>query len=88
MAKASHLIFLGFAFHKLNMKLIEPTANTTEGFNVVRCYATAFEVSQYNIEAIKETIEQLFATRYEVSVKISSKKCAETLSDFWISLSY
>ena len=37
---------------------------------------------------IKEIIQQLYMTRHDVGVKISSKKCGETLSDFWISLSY
>jgi hypothetical protein len=88
MAKASHLVFLGFAFHKLNMKLIEPAANTTDGFNVVRCYATAFEVSEDNREAIREKITHLYASRRDVGVKISDKKCGKFLSDFWLSLSF
>lgn len=87
MAKASHLVFLGFAFHKLNMNLIEPSS-TNERFNVVRCYATAFEVSEENKEAIKEKITHLYMSRPEVGVKISNKKCGDFLSDFWLSLSF
>lgn len=87
MASASHLIFLGFAFHKLNMQLIAPS-RTEEEFNVVRCYATAYEVSDSNKEQITEQITMLYSSRADVSVKMSNKTCSGFFGDFWRSLAF
>jgi hypothetical protein len=87
MAGASHLVFLGFAFHKLNMQLIAPSKAEKE-FNVVRCFATAYEVSDSNKEQISEQITMLYNGRTDVSVKFSSKTCSGFFADFWRSLAY
>jgi hypothetical protein len=87
MASASHLIFLGFAFHKLNMQLIAPS-RTEEEFNVVRCFATAFEISDSNKEQITEQITMLYSSRADVSVKMSNKTCSGFFGDFWRSLAF
>lgn len=87
MANASHLIFLGFAFHKLNMQLIAPS-RTEEEFNVVRCYATAYGVSDSNKEQITEQITMLYSSRADVGVKLSSKTCGDFFGDFWRSLAF
>ncbi len=86
-AKASHLIFLGFAFHKLNMQLIAPSKAEVE-FNVVRCYATAFEVSESNKEQIAGQINALYGSRADVGVKMSNKTCDGFFDDFWRSLAF
>lgn len=87
MAKASHVIFLGFAFHKLNMQLIHPS-QTTEISNVVRCYTTTYETSEHNKEAIKEQVTSLYASRHEVSVKMINKTCSGFFNEFWRSLAF
>ena len=85
MAKVSHLIFLGFAFHKLNMKLLIPTANLT-GFNVVRCFATAYLLSDSNKEAISEKIKGLYSS--EVGIKMADLQCNTFFNEYKNSLEF
>ena len=85
MAKVSHLIFLGFAFHKLNMKLLTPTPNL-KGFNVVRCFATAYHLSESNKEAITEKIRGLYSS--EVGIKMANLQCYEFFNEYKNSLEF
>ena len=85
MAKVSHLIFLGFAFHKLNMKLLTPTPNL-KGFNVVRCFATAYHLSESNKEAISEKIRSLYSP--EVGIKMADLQCYAFFNEYKNSLEF
>ena len=86
MAKASHIAFIGFAFHKLNMSLIAPTAGI-KGPNIVRCFASAYEVSHSNIDEISQKLS-LFYSAPEVGVKIKNLRCNEFVNEFWNSLTF
>ena len=86
MAKASHIAFIGFAFHKLNMNLIAPTAGI-KGPNIVRCFASAYEVSHSNIDEISQKLS-LFYSAPEVGVKIKNLRCNEFFNEFWNSLTF
>lgn len=83
MAKVSHLIFLGFAFHKLNMKLLNPTENV-KGLNVIRCFATAYQLSESNKETISEKITSLYGAK--VIIKMANLQCSEFFSEYRNSL--
>lgn len=85
MAKVSHLIFLGFAFHKLNMKLLTPTSNL-KGFNVIRCFATAYHLSESNKEAISEKIKSLYSS--DVGIKMADLTCNAFFSEYKNSLEF
>lgn len=85
MAKASHLIFLGFAFHKLNMQLIAPAADV-KGPNVIRCFATTYQISDSNKEAISEQISNLYSA--EVGIRMSNEQCRGFFNEFWRSLAF
>ena len=85
MAKVSHLVFLGFAFHKLNMKLLVPTSNV-KGFNVIRCFATTYQLSQSNKEAISEKISSLYSA--EVGIKMADLQCNLFFNEYKNSLEF
>jgi hypothetical protein len=87
MAKASHLVFLGFAFHKLNMELITPTPQI-KNQNIIRCFASAYLISDSNREAITETISRLYSRPPEVNVKMKNIQCSELFNEFWNSLTF
>ncbi len=59
---ANKLVFLGFAFHELNMNLIAPEKHRfrTKEEGRVKCYATAKGFSDHDIENIKERIKKMF----------------------------
>ena len=86
MAKASHIAFMGFAFRKLNMNLIAPTAGI-KGPNVVRCFASAHEVSDSNIDEISQKLSLLYSAP-EVGVKIKNLRCNAFFNEFWNSLTF
>ena len=86
MAKASHIAFIGFAFHKLNMSLIAPTAGI-KGPNIVRCFASAYEVSHSNIDEISQKLSLLYSAP-EVGVKIKNLRCNAFFNEFWNSLTF
>ena len=85
MAKVSHLIFLGFAFHKLNMKLLAPAANV-KGFNIIRCFATTYQLSESNKEAISEKISSLYSA--EVGIKMADLQCNTFFNEYKNSLEF
>ena len=86
MARATHLCFIGFAFHKLNMNLITP-ASEIKNAPIVRCFATAYGVSDSNKEEISQKISSLYSN-HEVSVKIKSLKCNKFFNEFWNNLTF
>ena len=86
MARATHLSFIGFAFHKLNMNLITP-ASKIKNAPIVKCFATAYGVSDSNKEEISQKISSLYSN-HEVGVKIKSLKCNEFFNEFWNNLTF
>jgi hypothetical protein len=82
---SSTLVFLGFAFHKLNMNLLMPQdLNPKTG--QFKCFASAFEISSSDCDAIREQVNSLFST--EVHVTFSDVKCNEFFKEFWRSLAF
>ncbi len=55
-ATSDNLLFLGFAFHKLNMQLICPEAISMDEISHKRAYATAFGLSKSDCTAIAAEI--------------------------------
>lgn len=55
-ATSGNLLFLGFAFHKLNMQLICPEATSMDEISHKRAYATAFGLSKSDCTAIAAEI--------------------------------
>ena len=65
MATAERVVFLGFAFHELNMELIDPGPNKNEywsGINV-KCYATTLDRSDNDKSIIETRIVNLYRAK-------------------------
>lgn len=81
------LIFLGFAFHRLNMDLIGgETAERYENPNKIECYATAYETSKSDQLSIQNSINHLYSN--PVSTNIENTTCSQLFKDYSRSLGY
>ncbi|MDL1968036.1 MAG: hypothetical protein LWW97_05675 [Deltaproteobacteria bacterium] len=66
---ANRIVFLGFAFHKLNMQLIKPSDLSSTNAAEIKCYATTFGISKSDKEVINEQINDLY--EYEIKTNMS-----------------
>lgn len=82
--RASKLIFIGFAFHKLNMVLISP--DNCEGAESIKCYATTFGISNSDTVEINKQISNLYSNH--VDLHMGKLSCNEFFSEFWRGLSF
>jgi hypothetical protein len=82
---ASKAIFMGFAFHKLNMTLITPNdiQPRPSGF---KCFASAYGISESDKEAIKIQINELYAHNVETSIE--QLPCFKLFNEYWRSLAF
>ena len=87
MVETNRLVFLGFAFHKLNMQLISTRPNY-EGAELVsiKCYATTLNISKSDKEVIEEQIKKLLLI--DVRVEMVDLKCNQFFLEFWRSLAF
>lgn len=86
MFKANKVVFLGFAFHKLNMQLITPVTSDDKVKSHVKCFATTYKISNNDKEIIEEQIKELY--RSEIRVSLANLRCCEFFTEFWRSLSF
>ena len=88
MEKAKRVVFLGFAFHELNMQLIDPgpSKNSSPYRNDVRCYATTLDRSESDKKIIEGRIIDLY--RAKIPVTMINNSCSQFFKDFWLSLSF
>ncbi len=86
MSDADKLVFIGFAFHKLNMDLISLEVRKNKTDKSPDCYATTFGIS----ESDKEVVSQQMSKLYGVSInsRMVNLKCREFFEEFWRSLSF
>lgn len=82
-AEANKLVYVGFAFHKLNMELISPTSRTGKK---PQCYATTYAISESDKVVISQQIRAQAGTVSEP--KLANLKCGDFFNDFWRSLSF
>jgi hypothetical protein len=85
MGVAQRLVFLGFAFHKLNMQLITPElllSPTKE----TQCFATTSGISDSDKEVIDEQIKELY--RGNIKVNMTNMYCGNIFAEYWRSLSF
>lgn len=83
--KAKKLVFLGFAFHKLNMELLTPEPNVPPE-NQPRCYASTFGISDGDKKVIKGQVSRLY--QGNIDLETANMKCKDFFSEFWRSLSF
>ena len=83
------LVFLGFAFHPFNMKLLG--GNSTERYlNAydIECYVTAYGASMNDMELIKKSISYLYESEKKVTITVAVTKCGDFFKDYSRSLGY
>jgi len=85
MSSAERLVFMGFAFHKLNMQLIKPERD--KDHHPQRCYATTFGISQNDKEIIEnELLYSLYD--YPLNTSMADLRCKDFFYEFWRGLSF
>jgi len=83
---AEIVLFLGFAFHKLNMKLITPDHSVGKGAKHTSYFATATGVSDSDINEIKNEIKSLSKSgKFDISLR-NDKKCYDIFHEYKRSL--
>lgn len=80
------IVFLGFAFHKLNMELIKPIKNSRSDLPEINCYATTLGISENDKKVISDQISHLYGT--DISTKMANVVCKKLFTEYWRSLSF
>ena len=83
---AERIVFMGFAFHKLNMELLKPTEISRTDFSNLKCFATTLGISKSDKEVIMEQISNLYGV--VVHPNMANVKCKDLFTEFWRSLSF
>jgi hypothetical protein len=83
---ADRLVFIGFAFHPMNMQLIAPENKKDIDSTSIKCYATTYNISESDKEVISEQINELFQSK--IYIRMINKKCCNFFSEFRRSLSF
>lgn len=86
MSRANRLVFIGFAFHKLNMQLINPEISKGTGTITPNCYATTYMISESDQKVIRSQINDLY--HYDLNPKMANLPCKKFFTEFWRSLSF
>lgn len=86
MSLANKVVFLGFAFHKLNMELITPTHLDDTNSSKVKCFATTYGISDSDKTVIDQQIKELYQGK--VSISMANSTCGKFFTDYWRSLSF
>jgi hypothetical protein len=86
MGIADRVVFLGFAFHKLNMQLITPEFRDDTDNSEVKCFATTSGISYSDQEVIDEQINELYRGR--IKVNMANMYCGDFFAEYWRSLSF
>lgn len=84
MGIADRVVFLGFAFHKLNMQLIAPSHVDDANDSEVKCFATTYGISDNDKVVVDERIKALY--RGEIKVSMTNLSCGEFFKEYWRSL--
>lgn len=77
---AERLVFLGFAFHELNMEILRPLKFSRLDFDDLKCFATVLDVSESDQKEITRQISSLYQT--DVTVNLANVTCTKLFSEF------
>jgi len=86
MQLADRVVFLGFAFHKLNMQLIAPPQVDRTSNSMIKCFATTNGISNSDTEVIKDQIQELY--NRPIQIQTANLVCAAFFSEYWRSLAF
>ncbi|MDQ1350217.1 MAG: hypothetical protein QG657_518 [Acidobacteriota bacterium] len=84
MSIANRVVFLGFAFHPMNMQIITP--EHVDDAKLVKIFATTYGISDSDEGVIKGQIKESLPNTSSVNMKKIS--CFEFFGEYWRSLSF
>ncbi len=87
MAESHIVIFLGFAFHRLNLDLIRPPDNSNSSQNDVCYYGTAKGMSKSDCDVLLLDLMEFGKARRENIAIRNDLTCGELFQEYWRSLS-
>lgn len=85
MSIADRIVFLGFAFHKLNTQLIAPENNDIIKYKGIDGFATTFNISDSDKRIIDVQIKQIFP---QIILNMANLSCNEFFKYYRRSLSF
>ncbi|MDD5491333.1 MAG: hypothetical protein PHV60_01465 [bacterium] len=89
MCFANKLVFLGFAFHKLNMELISSRLlKKKDVISTIDCFATTYKISDSDKNIIKKQIVELYDKNRNIIINMADLKCTDFFKEFWRSLAF
>ncbi len=86
MSVADKVVFLGFAFHELNMPLITPERVDGSGKSQIKCFATTYGISSSDEEVVEKQITDLY--HRAIRVQMANLTCADFFVEYWRSLTF
>lgn len=85
--KANIIMFLGFAYHRLNLDLLKPKGDQhCDKFNA-NYFGTAFELSDSDSKIIRHDLSELAGAQPDCIKIRNDLRCAGLFSEYWRSLS-
>jgi len=85
-AEADNIIFLGFAFHKLNMILMSPDTKLLDLSGPTTYFGTAQGISDSDCKIIKAELTHFKGNYKEININ-NKLNCASLFKEYWRSLS-
>lgn len=84
---SQRIVFLGFAYHRMNIELLSPTSKRASARGDRRIFGTAVGVSKSDLELISIDLAERFSISRE-SQYFTDKPCSEMFGEYWRSLSF
>lgn len=85
--KADPIVFLGFAYHELNMKLLMPDSSTPDLSKLRSCFGTAKRISGHNCGMIKDQLKAFYKGNVDYLIINNKLDCNRLFEEYWRSLS-
>lgn len=85
--KADPIVFLGFAYHELNMKLLMPDSSTPDLSKLRSCFGTAKRISDHNCGMIKDQLKAFYKGNVDYLIINNKLDCNRLFEEYWRSLS-
>lgn len=81
------IVFLGFAFHEINLELLKPYSDIRTTKSGAKCFATAKGISDHDCINIKEELSKLLKQLKSIYIR-NDLSCDELFREYRRSLSY
>lgn len=84
--RAERVVFLGFAFHKLNMNLLRSEELKQSTSAIKDCYASTYKISNADQEIINERICSLFDPKFQS--RLLNNTCSGFFDEYRLNLAF